>query len=461
MATYTEIIKSYNPLGFWRLDEAAGNAINLGSEGSGSDGTYVGTPTRRGGLAVGNTGNYPTVLLDGSSQRMSIAADVSFSVSAFTMIAWIKTTSTAGSSGIVNRDNGGDERPFKWRLNNGYVQFIDRGSANVFGGGRSLNDGLPHMVAFTYQQNDLKLYADGVLDGSATSTTAPSTASTTAMDFGSEGAGAYFAATIGYVAYFTSILTAAQIREIYLAANDQPYSYSSVIERTPGLVGYWPLNETSGTAAAGYGTAGNGAYTGTPTLNQAGPSIYLPTGVGLNATGQYVTTSHATNYASAVSVEAWIRPDAQTDDNGTIIALREYYASATAEFPIALVSNTDAKVGLLLSQGNDFTTDLTLLSAALDTTGRWYHVVGTFTTTSAALFVDGIMVTSGSTGWSLSSSSKTWRIGSSHYYAAGTDLSDFKGRIAHAAIYNRALTAAEILDHYRMGTHGRAGLTVY
>jgi hypothetical protein len=92
----------------------------------------------------------------------------------------------------------------------------------------------------------------------------------------------------------------------------------SEIAQLYGMVGYWKLDETSGSVASdSSGAANNGTYTGGPTLGASAPNnlgVYFPSG------GQYVIapasdTLNAVGVSNAdFSVAFWVKPVALTGD---------------------------------------------------------------------------------------------------------------------------------------------------
>jgi hypothetical protein len=101
-----------------------------------------------------------------------------------------------------------------------------------------------------------------------------------------------------------------------------PYS-SAVLADSP--FAYWRLDETSGSVAVdASGNGRNGAYVGTPALDQSGPLAEAANNaVRFTASSsQYVTVPHVFGGAgwAQVTVEAWINVSAATSDFQAIIS---------------------------------------------------------------------------------------------------------------------------------------------
>src|SRR5437867_2919793 len=86
-------------------------------------------------------------------------------------------------------------------------------------------------------------------------------------------------------------------------------SFGNLVKSRLGLVGYWRLDETTGTSAADKQGAATGTYTGGPTLGAAGSLADGNKAVTLNGSSQYVTMGSvaALRPASTVSVETIVK----------------------------------------------------------------------------------------------------------------------------------------------------------
>jgi hypothetical protein len=82
-------------------------------------------------------------------------------------------------------------------------------------------------------------------------------------------------------------------------------------------------------------------------------------------------------------------------------------------------------------------------------TNRFYFVVGVLNSSSISIYVDGVKYTETSFSGTFNKSSYPLRVGA---WALGPHL--FRGSIANASIYNRALTADEVQQNYN-ATKGR------
>jgi len=221
-------------------------------------------------------------------------------------------------------------------------------------------------------------------------------------------------------------------------------SYKQTVLATAGVQSYWRLDETSGTSAADSKGSVTGTYTSGYTLNQSGAMSSGNPAVG--ATGSGTVVGFGDNYdftgTTAYSVEAWIKPSAFTLDGsvrdivgkdggadgwGLHVLPAQGVAAGTANY--RQVEFTRKVAGVTYS----------IKSAAI-TTGVWYHLVGTYDGTTMTLYLNGASVATGTPGNSLANTTQALFIGS------GTDTAT----VDEVAVYNTALSAADVLRHYAM-----------
>ena len=84
----------------------------------------------------------------------------------------------------------------------------------------------------------------------------------------------------------------------------------------------------------------------------------------------------------------------------------------------------------------------------------WYFVVGTYNGTTGCLYLNGILNASGNVSTVSNSTNASFDIGRYEF----VDRRHFTGNISSALVYNRALSATEILQNYN-ATKSRFGLT--
>ena len=208
------------------------------------------------------------------------------------------------------------------------------------------------------------------------------------------------------------------------------------INNTPGgtnnLVGYWPFdNDVQDKSGNGNNGTNYGATFDVGKINQA---------LSFDGVNDYVEVSDAASLdiTDKITVETWVK--ANTWDNPgapynvrNIIDKAEhetgrsyglYFFGGLLHFRINKNSNADA-------------------SGALPLLGEWNHIAGTYNGSEVKLYVNGAKVGEKSYSGTILTNDKPLYIGAGvarQYW--------FSGLIDEVKIYNRALDATEILQHY-------------
>lgn len=223
-----------------------------------------------------------------------------------------------------------------------------------------------------------------------------------------------------------------------------PLTYSqTVLADNP--VGFWLMNETTGSTFADTSGSGNNATIyNSPTLNQSGPSTALNKSALFNGTTQYARTSTVATFNMAPSanwsVEGWFK----TSDSGTNTFLHVGGAGA---------SSSDTLIMAYLGAGNakaltvDSTSSFLIIgSTATFNDNAWHHMAITAASGGAMIiYVDGTNVASTSTARRATGNNSFANIGSQvgQYF--------FNGNVTAPAIYNTTLTSTRVLAHYNAG----------
>jgi Concanavalin A-like lectin/glucanases superfamily len=217
-------------------------------------------------------------------------------------------------------------------------------------------------------------------------------------------------------------------------------AYSQMVLGTAGLVSYWPLAEQTGTVAFDIAGAQHGSYYNHPHL--AVPDPGTPAAVALNGIDQYVLLPR--DVRNDFSLELWFT----TAGGGVGTGVTQWWEGAglldgevpgvVDDFGISL----DATGQVWAGTGNPDTSIHT--EPGLDD-GDWHHVV--FTRSQATgrltLFVDGAVVATGAGGTQALTAPPALRLGC---LQSGQNF--YRGAIAHAATYARALPESEVQAHF-------------
>jgi hypothetical protein len=213
-----------------------------------------------------------------------------------------------------------------------------------------------------------------------------------------------------------------------LAADAQAAGYSSTVLATPGLQSYWRLGEASGTAAADATGHAAGSYRGGPALGARGALPLDPdTAARFDGTDDEV---QAPGGPAARTIEGWF------DWESGVAVLRD----STSAGGWILAYDNAGKVAYRVG-GTTFTTT----RATADLRTGWHHVALTVSGGATAFYLDGALVHSG-TGAGAAPAALPW-----HVMRNGTTAQYARGRADEIAVYDTALGAATIRDHFDRG----------
>lgn len=378
--------------------------------GNGTNGTLVNGPTY-------NSANQGSIVFDGTNDYANLGNPLTFTNS-FTINFWFKTT-TAGTRVITGMYSGSGA---DWWIGvNGSNQLVfSFGSPSKIdiASSATVIDGVWRQATAVYNKslNSTILYINGSQVASTTSI--PSTVTQAGGNlmiatFGSN-LGFYFPGNISTYSIYNRALSAAEVTQNYDALK---YRY--------GVIGstWFDLS----------GNANNGTLTNGPTLdfNNGGVIVF-------DGTNDYVTGSFSTSNVNEYTFDVWA--------NVTVISVGGSPISTNGTGSQGSTAFIQMGGGSSPWQFNTIATDVPL-------TGVWYNVVGTQTMTTQTIYLNGVLKASGS---GTSSLGTQYTVGTRYDRAAQSVY--FNGKIAAAKIYNRALSATEVLNNFN-AVKSRFGFT--
>ena len=202
-----------------------------------------------------------------------------------------------------------------------------------------------------------------------------------------------------------------------------------------GLVGYWAFNEGVGTKtgdASGKGINGTVANT-TWSSGRFGKALYF------NGTDSIVSAPYnsALDLTNNITMSVWYKKDVGSGTNKWLLH------KATVNTSYAMFIEGGLKMRLEHPSMQDC-----LVTEPSE--GVWHHAVSTYDGANMKVYVDGVLKNTCAATGNINLTGGGIEIGmfsSPGYYP-------FKGLIDEVRIYNRALTASEILDLYKAGDGG-------
>ena len=219
--------------------------------------------------------------------------------------------------------------------------------------------------------------------------------------------------------------------------------YADTIQGTAGVTSYWRLGESSGTTATDSKGTTNGSFTGAFTLGQAGALVGdTNRSVAFDGSSGYLSTP-ANPGAGQGSIEFWGYASSVDSRNGVVYTADNGKSSYTHQLGV----RADGSVRLYLWDGQRRIVDS---APGLVGTNEWHHYALTWSDgASARLFVDGVQRGSTAIG-------NSWKAGNKLLFGQGAGspsglTGSWQGRIDEATVYNAALPATEIQQHYNVG----------
>jgi len=189
------------------------------------------------------------------------------------------------------------------------------------------------------------------------------------------------------------------------------------------------------------GNGNNGVLTNGPTFSSAnGGSIVFD---GTNA--NYVTFGNVLASLTNLSLECFVKFGTQSSNYNGIIS-KTLDNTNGYEIRTATYTSTTTDVSFR------YVGDTASIGFGTLTNGVWYHLVATGTNGSQKTYINGSLAYSNTVASSPSANSNSLLIGKLAYAGLYANMS-----MGYARIYNRVLTATEVLQNYN-ATRGRFGI---
>jgi len=364
-------------------------------------------------------------------------------IGALTIEAWFYANSFGTNDGIVGkRQSGVDD---SWGVMTGtgnVIQFRTWTSAGavLMSSNTALLTNTWHHIVAIYDGVDMRIYRNGVLDSTPSAQTGNIIAGDSSVWIGAYyDIGNTFDGLIDEVRIYNRALSADEIQQHY---EQTRRNIAVKASNNNGLVGYWNMNEGSGSIANDVSANDNdGTLTWMATSSNGG-WVDGKQGYGLSFDGvdDYVDcgTNSSLDITEAITLEAWVKL-ADNVGNGYLVTKRTNYTGYTLWH-----STTYLYVSLYLDDGAGGYTSAQVAFYNVPA-NTWLHVVGTYDKQTVRLYVNGIEAPypQAQTTSILSSVGSVKIGGYPGYYSE--DIID------EVRIYNRALGEEEITRSYQAG----------
>ncbi|MFA6554526.1 MAG: LamG domain-containing protein [Candidatus Paceibacterota bacterium] len=270
--------------------------------------------------------------------------------------------------------------------------------------------------------------------------------------------GYWFKGKLDDIRVYSRALSVQEISQLYsTGAGTKMAVYPSMATSTQtsgglnfGLMGYWTFDGkdiVNGVLQDKSGNNSKGAFAGiaTSTFYKAGKVGQAGNFDGVNDT---VTVGTSANFmpSAGITTSAWIYPNLFTEGYSIRRGIIDFYTTPSYnlynyDFYTEFDLNTGSAGRLYFKNAYNSHDIYTSLSGI----NKWYHVVATADASGYKLYVNGLLANSDTTAWVPPIVAGPLIIGLSQYAYY------FKGSIDEVRIYNRALSAGEVVQLYNMG----------
>ncbi len=431
-----------NLFSYLAMNEAAG-ATNLSDTSSNGNAATITNATTGSTGRVGNGLLFTqSPLTDGFiSTANTITDPQTFSIS-----TWFKTSAITGGI-LIQFAAGSSYDRMIYMLNNGQISFgIYTGSTAVITSPGSYNDGNWHQVVGTYTANSLILYIDNTVVASRTSGVAAAQNYNGNWKMGggningwSSSAGdGYFTGILDEVAIWSTVLSPSDVSTIFSLGSAMT---STNTPQWANLIGLWHLDESSGPFldSSGHSNSGTGQAVVYGATGKYGNGVSF---FGLVNSNAVITT--VVSNPTAFSLSAWFKT---SFSGGQLIGFSDSTGSAnfqnsSRDRMIYFSSSGQLVFGIY----DGSTTTITTPGSYSD--GKWHQVVGTYSSGSMILYLDGSPVMQSTSVGVAQNYSGYWRVGGGTSEWPGNTNSVFLGTIDEVAIFNVVLTHQQVRALY-------------
>ncbi len=448
---YTALVDGL--VGYWKMDDnvSGDNQTLVDASGAGNNGTtHYGANTT--GMNCTGAGKYGGgCVFDGADDHADVTtyANISPGASNFTLAAWIKTSTAADIIDASNNSGGSFTSGYGLIIASGwacsgtdklYFNFAngtnrETGLCSVTG----VRDGAWHHVVVSVQRlKIMSIYIDGKLDASAPTTL---TGNITLPHFKLANTmwENWWNGSQDDVRIYNRALTALEVQQLYTWA--------------PGPVGWWKMDEGSGTSTAdSSGKGSTGTITGATWL----PAGKISNALNFSGTNTWVDEGNTTplQMRSDFTISLWEKV-ANIDATYSRGMVSKFYNTVGNRGYRFGIGNGAGK--LLFTISNDGTNAVQVASNSSIVAGAWTYVSAVYHASSGTVdfYVNGILdSTQSGLPTSVFNTAENFQIGT---WDIGLNSHAFVGALDDIRIYNYALTQKQIestqaADHPAVGT---------
>ena len=415
-------------VGYWNMDEVGDSDNVIDYSGNGFTGTPTGQTAVNG--KFGNARQNDNVTLS----RIDVGDQAELELTEFTAAAWIY------KNGVCNAFNACSIISKGMTASSGFSMVIDDttdllelsikdGNQRVIGT-TTFQDNQWYHVAASLDGSRVKVYVNGKLETNEVQTATPNYLNEPFLiGNANTNQDLPFNGIIDEARFYNRALTPSEVEGLYNWA--------------PGPVGYWPMDENTGTTTT-YDHSGNG---NNGTLTSITESSWVPGRLGsaldFDGGADYITVSDATpiDIQNAITISSWVYIDDFGADSFIITKRTLDTTEANYFLRIDAVSN-NLLFGLYDGSWQSKESVQTL------TSGAWHHVAITYDEANIIFYIDGVAEAAQAFTATLIPNDADLKIGR----ANSTPLPRYwDGRLDDIRLYNYDRTPGQIIEDMNAG----------
>lgn len=434
-------------ISWWPGGGNAEDAINA----SNNDGTWSGT-TSYGAGKVGQSFKF-----NGSSKVEIPNTPGLNPTTGVTVEAWVKLdVGNTTYADIISKDGESSDRQYfltfvPFTSNKLRAHVSTAGGLYYIDGPTAITSNTWYHVAMTYSASngELALYLNGQLstNGYLSGNIITSTQPIRIGGGAPSGADYYFKGTVDEPAIYNRALAANEIQAIYDAGVAGKANPNCVTGPT-NLIGWWPGDANSYDLARTNFASWHGAAVYAASIVSDGFQTTSGSDAATGGTWAELPDQPVFNPTNELTLEAWVYCTATGFGHRLIMGKDAEYAGR--QYLLSLSDANHFRAHVWADDGTIYYFD----GGTTVSLNSWYHIAMTYNRTNLILYVNGAQdgITAGTKPIKITT--QPLRIGSGAPYPDGYAYS-FPGQIDEPAIYDRALTSAEITSLYSAGTAGK------
>ncbi len=451
-------------VGYWSFDgpKLIINATATDSSVYGNNGTLGSTTVADAGDPTPIAGISGQALsFDGVNDRVSVATSTSLNINEITIEAWVNPRLLGTQMGIVGRYVGSGNYSYvldKTATNYFRLRVWDAdGNVHEADGVTATIDNWYHVVG-VYSSSGIKFYTNGIsgINSTGTSTIRQST---NPIGIGSSSGSSWtlgFNGLIDEVRIYNRALSAEEVLAHYtLSKRNLIVASPNPLPNETALKGYWSFDGTTirGLGATTTDLSGNGntGTLGSTTAADAGDPTPIAgiSGQALSFDGvnDYVNVADSDSLdfgTNPFTIEVWLYHTINHSEVAVSKGSEQpFWCSAIAEEGYALGAMSNNKIGVGLAGK----TGCPYLSTGTITLNQWYHIVAVIDGTNLKIYINGALDRSQTVLNNDKSTAYPFILGNGKLL---DNTTFWTGLIDEVRIYNRALTAEEVLEHYNL-----------